>query len=41
MIFVIYSPKERIEKLKKIWYKENIDPDFDPEFKGNATSSQT
>ncbi|CAD8115773.1 unnamed protein product [Paramecium sonneborni] len=25
-------PKERFEKLKKIWYKDNIDTDFDPEF---------
>ncbi|CAD8112670.1 unnamed protein product [Paramecium sonneborni] len=28
-------PKERFEKLKKIWYKDNIDPDFDSEFINN------
>ncbi|KAM3126807.1 hypothetical protein pb186bvf_021081 [Paramecium bursaria] len=25
-------PKERIEKLKKVWYKDNIDPNFDLDY---------
>lgn len=27
-----YRPKERIEKLKKVWYKDNIDPNFDLDY---------
>ncbi|CAK60929.1 unnamed protein product (macronuclear) [Paramecium tetraurelia] len=34
-------PKERFEKLKKIWYRDNIDPEFDPEFIGNTNSYTT
>ena len=29
---ICYSPKERIEKLKKVWYKDNIDPNFDLDY---------
>ncbi|CAD8082296.1 unnamed protein product [Paramecium primaurelia] len=34
-------PKERFEKLKKIWYRDNIDPEFDPEFISNTNSQHT
>ncbi|CAD8205387.1 unnamed protein product [Paramecium octaurelia] len=34
-------PKERFEKLKKIWYRDNIDPEFDPEFISNTNSHTT
>ena len=30
-IIVLNSPPHRIEKLKRGWYKEFIDPNFDPE----------
>jgi hypothetical protein len=30
-IYIINSPDIRIEKLKKIWYHDNIDKTFDPE----------
>lgn len=37
----IYSPKERIEKIKKTWYKENIDPDYNSEYTNTQQSTNS